>query len=238
MKLPRTGYIFLLSGFLLIIILTIALMKSFHKDKDYPDDDIISQEYQDSWTDYLLDSTYKIVADSQITIYKVKTGEKISTLPMPSGQIRSMAMHPSGSHLAVLGEYTLQIYDLIKDDILNEDTAKMWSSDATEMDVYDKGAIEFSDDGRYLMLIDYKETSVTIIQWPELKELTMEYLGGYRNSFRWENKAGKLVFYYEAYRGSKTYYRTEFPADPKTDSLCFSKPVLIDSLPGDFSNGN
>ncbi len=238
MKLHRTGYLFLLSGLVLIIISAVVLIKSFHKEKDYPDDPIVSQEFRDPWIDYLLDSTYKIVADSQMTIYKVKTGEKISTLPMPWGEIRSMTMHPSGSHLLVLGEYTLQIYDLKKDDISNEDTTTTWSSDASEMDVYDMGAIDFSDDGKYLLLIDYKETHVTIIQWPELKELATEYLGGYRSSFRWENKKGRLIFYYEVYRGSKAYYRTTFPADPKADSLCFSKPVLIDSLPQDFSKGN
>ncbi|MCX6278017.1 MAG: hypothetical protein NT004_07955 [Bacteroidetes bacterium] len=238
MKLPRKVCYFVFSGFVLITIFAVVLIKPFHKDKDYPDEALISAEYKDPWIDYLLDSTYKIVADSQITIYKVKTGEKISSLSMPWEPIRSMAMHPSASHLAVLGEYTLQFYDLKKDDVSNEDTTATWSSDAPELDVYDKDAIEFSDDGKFLLVIDYQEADVTIFIWPELKELTTENMGGYRNSFYWENKNGQLIFYYEVYRGGKAYYRTRFPADPKADSLYFSKPDLIDSLPSCFSNVN
>ena len=237
-KYPRKGYLLVISVIVLIIILIAVLLKSDRNQQDHPDDGRISLEQHDPWIDYLLDSTYKIVADSQITIYKVKTGEKISSLSMPWEPIRSMAIYPSASHLAVLGEYTLQFYDLKKDDVSNEDTTATWSSDAPELDVYDKDAIEFSDDGKFLLVIDYQEADVTIFNWPELKELTTENMGGYRNSFYWENKNGQLIFYYEVYRGGKAYYRTRFPADLKADSLYFSKPDLIDSLPSCFSNVN
>jgi WD40 repeat protein len=224
------------SGIILMSILEIVLLNNHLKQIDQHPDATIFPKNIEPWVDYFLDSAYKVVADSQITVYKTKTGEKISAFYKSYEPIRSMAMHPSGSHLLVLSEYTLDVYDLKKDDITEHDTSATWSSDNTEIDVGGNDAIEFSADGKYLMVIDYKEAGVTIMEWPGLQQLAYHEMGGYRSSIRWENKAGKLVFFYEVYRGSKACYRTQFPADPLADSLSFSTPVVIDSLPDSYSN--
>lgn len=92
----------------------------------------------------------------------------------------------------------------------------------------DEDYIEFSADGKFLMVINYGDVEVMIYQWPGLKRLATGYMGFHRNNFWWENKEGKLVFFYYE---DKYTYRTEFPSDPKDDSLSFSEPVCIDSVP-------
>jgi hypothetical protein len=185
--------------------------------------------------EYLQDSTYKVVTDTIISVYNVKTGEKISSLSKPYEPVKFMAMHPSGSHLLILDEYSVNVYDLIKDNLANqdtttdyeEDTTTVWLDDLSSADVTDVDEIAFSTDGKYLFTIDYSETEVDLYKWPELSYITTEYMGIMRNSFWWENKHGKLVFFYHE---SKYTYRTEFPADSNADSLFFSEPVCIDSV--------
>jgi hypothetical protein len=80
------------------------------------------------------------------------------------------------------------------------------------------------------MVMEYSEPEVTLLQWPGLKELATAYMGRHRNSFWWENRKGKLVFFYNA-DDDKSYYRTEFPADFHSKKPGFSEPVLMDSIP-------
>lgn len=177
--------------------------------------------------EYLQDSTYKIVTDTIITIYKVKTCEKISTLPMFNEPIRSMAIHPSGRYLAVLGEYYLEVYDLIRDNLANTSTTMDLSDNNPGLDVVDMDYIEFSADGKYIMVIEYGDVVVKVYQWPGLKYLDTGYMGFRRNSFWWENHGGKLVFFYNE---NKYTYRTEFPSDSTEEFPSFSEPVCIDSV--------
>ena len=77
------------------------------------------------------------------------------------------------------------------------------------------------------MLLEYSEVDVCILRWPDLKYLANCYMGTHRNSFWWENKKGKLIFYYNQ---GNFNYRTVFPANFHADTLCFSKAVLVDSV--------
>jgi hypothetical protein len=212
----------------LLLLTIIILYESKHRRKNEFKDELILPDDNESLVDYFLDSTYKVVADTLIKIYKVKTGENISTLSMFYEPIHSMAMHPSGNFLAVLGEYYLDVYDLKRDNLSNTDTALFIPDDKTTLDVMDMDYLEFSADGKYLMVFDYGNVEVEIYKWPGLKYLDTGYLGFRRNNFRWESSAGKLVFYYYE---DRYIYRTEFPSDKLSGSLTFSEPVLIDSVP-------
>jgi hypothetical protein len=212
----------------LMTLVVIILCKSPYNQEYIYEDKINQAEDEEPLIEYFLDSTYKVVADTLINIYITKTGEKISTLSMFYEPIHSMAMHPSGQYLAVLGESFLEVYDLKKDNLANTYTTMPSSDDDTWLDVMEEDYIEFSADGKYLMVIDYSDAEVMIYKWPGLKYLDSGYMGFLRNNFWWENIAGKLVFHF---RESIYTYRTEFPSDPLSGSLTFSEPVLIDSVP-------
>jgi WD40 repeat protein len=214
---------------LILVVFALVFVKTHEKQEVfttsyYPaEDDKIR-------VDFLLDSTYEIVIDTTIDIYKVKTNEKISSLDMFYDPIRSIVMHPSGSHLVILGEYSFRVYDLKKDNRLNKDIETDFNYDYPEVDITDMDYIEFSADGKYLIVVDWADVEVTIYKWPGLKLLITENIGNYRNTFWWENRNGKLFFFYE-YRGDKKYiYQMVFPADLQADTLRFSKTVCINSM--------
>jgi len=250
MKISQKRLLILSGSILLVVITLVILFISYDSPKIY-DNDISLAAVDEPWIEYLCDSTFKVDIDTVIHVYNTETGEKISTIDRPYSQINSLAMHPSGSHLLILGEYFLTICDLKKDDISNfhedttftaddttwilDDTASKdevstWASDENEISAIDMNYIEFID-ANFFMLINFADAEVQIYRWPGLQHITTEFMGFYRFSFDWETKGGKLVFYYEQYRGSKAYYRTEFPIDSKGDSLFFTEPVLLDSLP-------
>jgi hypothetical protein len=232
MKHLKKTWLTLLIGSIILTILAVAFFKHHHKPKNYSDSAFLAEE-SGPRIDYFLDSTLKVVVDTLIDVYQVKTGKKISSMTINNQSILSMAMHPSGSHLLVLDEYALHVYDLKKDNITNIDTTKTWSDNFFGMDITDMDYIEFTEDGKYLMVIDYKEAEVMILQWPGLKELTSAYMGGHRNSFWWDNEHGKLVFYYKE---NEICYRTVFPSGSNVYRLHFSKPTVIKALPDKFQD--
>ncbi|MFZ4455988.1 MAG: hypothetical protein ACOYOT_07180 [Bacteroidales bacterium] len=225
MKLNRKTYLFVFVGIILLAIIAVFWYNSHSKEK-INEDTINFPEENERWESYFKDSTYKVVVDSMITIYEVKTGKKLNSFGKPIGY-RSMEMHPSGSHLAVLDEYQLYLHKVNENDTLTP------PEDYTPIDEYDKDCVEFSSDGKYLLLTDYAEVQICIYSWPELKFLDSGKCGFYRNNFWWKEKAGSLIFYYEDIihfkesKAKKFTYRMFFPVKPH--KLRFSEPVCIDS---------
>lgn len=226
MKLTKSGFISIMGC---IVILAVILM-TWYNDRPKSRSLSISENSNDdlnSGIDYLLDSTYKVVTDTLINIFKVETGDKVITLPLPNELINSIAMHPSGNYLVLLWEYSLEVYNLRSVRMADSDTTKSCFEELPGLDIVDMDYTEFSADGKYLMVINYGDVEVKIYQWPGLKYLATAYMGFRRNSFSWENDSGKLVF---SYFENNYIYRTEFPSDLNSDTLFFSEPVMIDSI--------
>ena len=227
MKPAKQNTILVFSVIFCLIVLTFDWHKSNLKSKGYEAEyresiyETYHPEKEDPWVDYFLDSTYKVVVDTTIDVFKVKTGKKINSFSKGFGTIRSMAMHPSGKFLVVLDEYSLNAYNIYNKE---ED---LWTDEIYS----DYDCVEFCDDGKYLILIEYSETEVVVLRWPDLYFLD-SYIMGYRTSFNLKYEKGKIVLLFESYKGSNANYRTVFPADLHADTLRFSVPVLIDSLPG------
>jgi hypothetical protein len=221
---------FLLLLFLLAIIILggILWFRMFHKPMVFakPASQTSSYFYSDRQppsTDYYLDSTYKLVIGSRIDVYKVSSGKKINSYEVRNYTLKSVIMHPSGKYLAIFYEDYISVYNLTKkgeEPCMRED-----------VDAYFQRA-EFSESGKYLLLYNYREPEVEVFSFPGLKSLARQYLGVDRNDFWWEEHGGKIIFFYKEYREMKSYYRTEFPANPLVHLLRFSDPVLIDSIPG------
>lgn len=205
-------YLHLIGLFVIICVHVVVFLKPFEKsDCDEYEED--STEKIEPWVEYLQDSTYKVVIDTLITVYDAKTENIIKSYSLPSGSIKSLAIHPSGSHLLIMQDDSLLVFDLKKDVSL--------------VDVKGMDEIYFSSDGRYLMTIYYRESKVELYQWPSLEFLTCEYMGLGWNRFWWRSQSGKLIFYYEE---NNYTYRTGFPSIINEDYPSFSVPECIDSI--------
>jgi len=147
------------------------------------------------------DSTYKAVIDTVIAVYKIHSGEKISSLPLPAWTIKSLDIHPSGSHLVVMGDDSLHVYDLIKDNLANTGTTSLLDGDSTTVRPYDdawvdvegQDEIHFSSDGNNMMTIYYRES-----EYPYTDGLTLNTLQ--LNTWAWAEtnfggKAGKANWF-------------------------------------------
>jgi len=228
-KFTKWKFIIVIIAIVLLAVLTIIWYKLPHKAEVNKNEIAINDstrlytEREERWIDYFLDSTYRVLVDSQITVFKTTTGKKINSYTVGSFPLKSIIMHPSGKYLAVFDREDISVYDLTKK---GKEPFKEISIDD------DFQGVEFSKNGKYLMVFNYRDPEVDIYSFPGLKFLANQYLGFYRNSFWCEEHAGKLVFYYKEVREFKSYYRTEFPANPHARVLRFSKPVLIDSIPG------
>jgi hypothetical protein len=216
-----------------LLMIILIIVRPFSR-KSIPNNESDMFTEEGPFIEYLLDSTYKAVIDTVINIYKVETGERISTLPLLSGPIRSIAMSPAGDKFLILDEYNLYMYDLEKDNLANQDTSALVSEEITGIDCFDQDYIEFSSNGKYLMIIDYSNQTVDIYEWPGLKHLDTGVIGYYKN-FWWKNKSERLYFYYVLYGYKKYIYQIEFPADLNAKIPVFSEPVCIDSLDIDLN---
>ena len=161
MKTLKIVLFHLIGLFVILCLHSLVFLKHYgteyrhYYSEDYDDDDETFYEDTIPQVEYLQDSTYKVVTDTIITIYKVKTGAKISTLSKPYEPITCMAMHPSGSHLLILDQYSVNVYDLIKDNLANQETTldyeedtktTVWLDDLSSADVTNVDAIAFSAD--------------------------------------------------------------------------------------------
>ncbi|MCX6223946.1 MAG: hypothetical protein NTV01_04235 [Bacteroidia bacterium] len=193
-----------------------------------PGDSFLSWDDEEPWVEYCLDSTYKVVIDTVIAIFDTRSGEKIRTLPMPLGSVNTIAMHPSASHLVVMDSWKVKVCDLNGGDSAGlYDSSTAWYDD-NYVDPSGVDAMEFSADGRFLLLFDFSEDHIRIYQWPGLDILADEYIG-LNHGFTWENRKGKVVFQYSEIDFKQYTYQVVFPASP--NELEFSAPVCIDSMP-------
>lgn len=166
------------------------------------------------------DSLYRIIYDSVVRVIDTKTGKTvnrfyvyISTYPeVPL--LRQMEIDPSGKYIVFLDNLNIaHIYNIFTGECEGVN------------DYYFDGShhLFFSDDSKYVLMVDYREATVDVLSCPTLEFIADANLGYYRSYFFWENKNSKLVFYYEM---GDSLYKTVFPEDGHGDSLVFSEPVF------------
>jgi hypothetical protein len=219
MKTHRKISYFVFYGIVLFLIILLIGWKFY--PKSYLQDNTLDfLVVDDCWESYYLDSTLKVVVDSFITIYDVKTGNKLNSIYKPKG-FREMIMHPTGKYLAVLDEYELFVINT------NENDTSYAHFDYKSVDEFDKDRVEFSKDGKYIFLIDYAEFRISIYSFPDLKLLDSGKYGDYRNDFWWTERNGRIIFKYEVLGMKKYIYQMYFPVTAL--KLKFSEPVCIDS---------
>lgn len=179
------------------------------------------EEWDDSYSFYNHDSSYYVVVDSVIQVWNVKTHRKVSEFDVGTDEygntmnVKEMAFHPNGRDLAILDKINiLTVWDIIEGDCIQYN----------DLYCYEHHWLNFTDDGKYLLLVDYRDPEVNVLEWPDLNLLAYAYLGSYRNDFSWEYVDGKLEFCYEDNDGF--IYKTVFPEDDRADSLVFSKPQI------------
>jgi WD40 repeat protein len=206
------------AGLVIIIVAFILSCRNFNKTGKEDDDLAGTYERQAPYLEYSPDSAYLVEADTVLHVWNVRTWKEINRFKFDTAGIRQMAVHPSGKVLAILYDYSLVAWDLQKGEPGPE-------NDVTDLFGYD--LIAFSKDGRYLIAIDCADVTVEVYRWPGLKYLATGFLGIRRNSFRWENPRGKLVFYFEM---DNHIFKTEFPADSSADPLTFTKEVMVDTM--------
>ena len=227
----KKSWLLVLNGLVIIGLLAVILFRTpagpeVAKMKEIPEIEADSTvEEAENWYEYSGDSTYLMdLRDSTICIYKL-----ISTLPYDGEGLNSMAIHPSGSHLLLLNDQRVMIYNVKRDNLAYTGPP----SDRYEspwLEIEGANYLEFSRDGRFLMVIDYTWDQVDMYKWPGLDHLDTGNIGYWHNC-TWKNHDGKFVFeyYYEGYK--KYIYQFVFPAGPR--NLVFSEHVCIDSLPID-----
>jgi WD40 repeat protein len=195
-----------------------------HEEKELSEDysDFSDTGWDEPFVEFSRDSTYKLVCDSMVHVWNKKTGVLLKEFwftdsdTVFTGNIEYMAIHPSGKFMAMLDEdFSLTAWDL-------EKGLCVYSGSTYPLDQYQ--CIEFSDDGRYLLMVDYEDSMVDIYRWPGLEHLTTGELGTYRNDFNWKYLNGKVLFDYEI---GDSIYRIIFPENEKADSLIFSAPVNV-----------
>jgi len=179
------------------------------------------QNHEDYYTVYTPDSLYYIEYDTIVRVIDSKTGiiknefnVYLSTWP-EYPFLRQIEVDHSGKYIAFLDNLNIaHIYNLITGECEGVN------------DYYFDGShhIYFSDDSKYFLMVDYREATVDILSCPGLEFIADANMGFYRSYFYWENKNGKLVFYYEVV---DSLYKTVFPDDGHGDSLVFGKPVAI-----------
>lgn len=178
-----------------------------------------AEEWDNSYNFYSDDSCYYFVVDSTIRVWNAKTHRKISEFDVGNDEygntmnVKDLAFHPNGKDLAILNNLNiLTVWDIKEGDcIINNDEY-----------CYQHLWVYFTDDGKYLLLIDHRDPEVNVLRWPDLNLLGFAYLGSYRNDFSWEYVNGKIEFCYEEDDGF--IYKTVFPEDEHADSLVFSEP--------------
>lgn len=162
------------------------------------------------------DSSLKIVYDSILHIWNCKTGTLIREFDLNSTDsifvsgIRCLAVYPKGRFIVIIDdEGMMSAWDVRKGTCIRF---------ITDNFIWRCNYLEFSNDGRFLMSIDYREATVDMYGWPGLNYIATGSMGRYRNSFNWENRNGKLIFYYEGYDGN---YKTVFPVKTSSGQLRF-----------------
>ena len=207
-----------LSGIIIFWFIKKFVAKDYPSEKKY---DVDSLYRDDPYTIYSVDSIYKVVFDTIVRVWDVSSGEKINEFSVSVygypeyPKIRQMELDPSGKYLAFLDNLNIvRVYNIF--------TGKC---EGVNDYYFDRSHhIYFSDDSKYFLMVDYREATVDILSCPGLEFIADANMGFYRSYFYWENKNGKLVFYYEVV---DSLYKTVFPEDGHGDSLVFSEPGLV-----------
>jgi hypothetical protein len=221
MRLTIVVSIVILVLFSLIIFLKIARLPSKTSEEG---SDWIDQDTANSYSEYTGDSLYKIEYDSIVRVKDARSGKLINEFQVyvnrypQNPEIKQMVPDPTDKYVAFLdGENIVSIYNIF--------TGECEGSNDYYFD--DNHQIFFSDDGKYVLMIDYRDATVDILHCPDLEFIAYTSLGYYRNNFYWENENGKLIFYYEVV---DSIFKTIFPEDGHGDSLVFSRPVNLGKI--------
>jgi WD40 repeat protein len=165
-----------------------------------------------------IDSLFGEVFNSQFHVWETKSHKQTSSVHLKFRGFKCLALHPTEKMLAFLSDYSVETWDLVKGILLD-------ANDEENFDGFNN--LEFSDDGRYLLVLDYRDAEIKIFQLPGLKYLATGNLGVMRNDIWWESKNGREIFYYKEFQ---YVHRTEFPADSLSDPMIFTPDVIVDSL--------
>jgi WD40 repeat protein len=176
------------------------------------------------YVQYCLDSTYKVVYDTLLHVWNIKTGKKINEFEIAIFErIKSVVMHPSGKYLVIQEEFgELSVWNIRRGTQLNI---------SKNFDSGDCNYFEFVEHGKYLLAVDYKEAFVSILKWPGLEHIATGDMGDHRSCFTWEERNGQLVFYYDICH--RYIYKTVFKERKHGNSAEFTKPLLVDSVEED-----
>ena len=204
------------------LLITVLKGELFSKDKK-SQADLYSEwgNSQDLYIGFTPDSLYRIEYDTIVRVIDKRTVKTINEFHVSLSTypeypfLRQMEIDPSGKYVAFLDNLNIvRVYNIFTGECEGVN------------DYYYDGSrhIYFSDDSNYLLMADYREATVDILSCPGLEFIADANMGFYRSYFYWENKNGKLVFYYEVV---DSLYKTVFPEEGHGDSLVFSKPVTI-----------
>jgi hypothetical protein len=214
----------LIALILAVPLLLVVLLKRSASSENVPGDyrDLIEQDSGYCYVEFTPDSLYRIEYDSVVRVIDARSGKQIREFEVwvnrypDNPWLKEMLPDPTGKYLAFLDSRNIvSIYNII--------TGECEGSN----DYYFEGNhhIFFSDDGKYLLMVDYREPSVDILHCPDLGYIASSGLGYYRNNIRWEQRNGKLIFYFEVV---DSLFKTIFPDDGHGDSLVFGKPEGVD----------
>ncbi len=210
--------IVVLAGFLV----TFLLGELFSKDKTSRV--ILCSEWGNSpelYIGFTPDSLYRIEYDTIVSVIDTRSGKTINVFHVYCNAcpeypfLRQMEIDPSGKYIAFLDNLNII-------SIFNIFTGESEGFN----DYYYDGShhVYFSEDSKYVLMIDFREATVDILRCPGLEFIAEANMGYYRSHFYWENINGRLFFYFEV---GDSLFKTVFPEDGHGDSLVFSKPVGV-----------
>lgn len=210
--------LFPLIGIIIFWYMHKSIPKYYTSEEKYGVDSLL---WDGPYTLYSRDSIYKVVYDTIVRVWDTRSGEKINEFNVcvtgynEYPDIRQIELDPSGKYLALLDNL----------DIISVFNICTGDCEGVNDYYYDEQIhIYFSDDLKYFLVVDYREATVDILSCPGLDFITSGYMECCPSNFYWENRDGKLIFYYEA---GDSLYKTVFPDDRYTDSLVFSEPVNV-----------
>ena len=182
----------------------------------------IPEEAERTLVQYSPDSSFKVIYDSVFHVWDIKSGEEINQFDLSAcdsifvGSVKYLAVHPTGNFMVIADQDgSISSWDTRKGNCMK--ASHQYGPD-------DFNLIEFTADGKFLFAIDYREATVDVLEWPDLNYLTTGYLGRYRNSFYWENRKGKLIFYFVE---GNNHYEIEFPHLTNSGKPEFTKPKIV-----------
>jgi hypothetical protein len=211
-------FLIVLAGLLVTILLRELLSKDKTSRVDFCSEWGNSAELYIGFTP---DSLYRIEFDTIVSVIDTRSGRTINVFHVfcttyPEYPfLRQMEIDPSGKYIAFLDNLNIvRVYNIFTGECEGVN------------DYYFDGShhIYFSDDSKYFLMVDYREATIDILRCPGLEFIADANMGFYRSYFYWENKNGRLVFYYEV---GDSLYKTVFPDDGHGDSLLFSEPGLV-----------